>query len=93
MDDRARTVLVTALACFSTYSRSCNLCLEFGVSLLKLDDPCLEAGNKRITYASATNFKTETAGEVETLGTGGAVNYLHTNDRTSATYTAQFGAV
>lgn len=33
-----------------------------------------EANNKRITYTSATNFKTATAGELETEGTGGSVS-------------------
>lgn len=45
-----------------------------------------EAGNKRITYTSATNFKTETDGEVDALGTGGAVANLSVFERSGGSY-------
>lgn len=41
-----------------------------------------EANTLRITYASASNFKTETTGELDSLGTGGAVDDLVTWPRT-----------
>lgn len=41
-----------------------------------------EANTLRITYASATNFATATAGEVDTLGTGGVVSDLISWPRT-----------
>ena len=41
-----------------------------------------EANNLQITYTSATNFKTETDGELDNLGTGGAVSDLISWPRT-----------
>jgi hypothetical protein len=38
------------------------------------DISVFEANTRRITYGSAANFKTETDGELETEGTGGAVS-------------------
>jgi hypothetical protein len=45
-------------------------------------------GNADISYSSATNFKTETDGELETEGTGGAVTDIVTWPRTLGTAAA-----
>jgi hypothetical protein len=41
-----------------------------------------EANTQRITYAAAANFQTETDGELETEGTGGAVTDIVSWPRT-----------
>jgi len=48
------------------------------IAILADDDDIwvLNNGRRRINYAAATNFKTATSGELETLGTGGVVKEM-----------------
>ena len=55
------------------------------VTVIAVDETIsvFDSTNRRINYTSAANFKTETAGELQTEGTGGAVDDIVTWPRTS----------